>query len=40
MPHQIKGILYTAAIVLAVLVVDKKFGLSDTVAALLPGGKA
>lgn len=36
----VKGILYTAAIVLAVLVVDKKFGLSDSIAALVPVGKA
>lgn len=36
----LKGILYTAAIVLAVIVVDKKLGLSDTVAGFIPGGKA
>lgn len=35
----LKGIAYTAAVVLAVIVLDKKFQLSDRVAAMLPGGK-
>jgi hypothetical protein len=33
----VKGILITAAIVLAVIVVDKKFHLSDKIAGYLPG---
>lgn len=36
----VKGILYTAAVVLAVLVVDRKLNLSGTIAGFIPGGKA
>lgn len=35
----LKGIAITAAIVLAVIVADKKLGLSDRVAAMIPVGK-
>lgn len=31
----VKGILYTAAVVLAVILVDKKLGITDKVAALV-----
>ena len=35
----LKGIAITAAIVLAVIVLDKKFGASDRLAAMIPVGK-
>lgn len=37
--QHLKGILITAAIVLAVITVDKKFGLSDRAVGLLGGAK-
>lgn len=33
----LRGILYTSLVVLGVLVVDKKLGISSMIAGLLPG---
>lgn len=35
---KIKGLLITAAVVVAVVAVDKKLGLSDKLAAMIPVG--